>query len=149
IIAFEEPELFLHPQAQEAFYDDLVTVSERDQVLLATHSNYLVRLDQADSLHIVQRTSPTNPTTVRTADANWLEVGEERRAHEKRFKEIQLCNAEISKVFFADRVIITEGIEDVIYIVGTARDYARCIDRRVTVVEVGGIGSIPSLQRVL
>ena len=144
IIAFEEPELFLHPQAQEQFYDDLLTVSSRDQVLLATHSSYLIRLDQADGLHIVRRTKQNAPTELRTADPDWLETSDR-----DRLKEINLCSGEVSKVFFADRVVVTEGQEDVICIIGTARDHAECLDRRVTVVEVGGNLRIPALQRVL
>lgn len=144
MIAFEEPELFLHPQAQEQFYDDLLTVSERDQVLLATHSSFLIRLEHADGLHIVRRTTYNAPTEFRTADPDWLSADDRQR-----LKEINLCSADVSKVFFADRVVVTEGQEDVIYIHGTARDHAKCMDRRVTVVEVGGKERIPALQRVL
>lgn len=144
IIAFEEPELFLHPQAQEQFHDDLITVSQTDQVLLATHSNYLVRLEQADVLHIVRRESPTAPTTFTTADQNWLTADDRQR-----LKEIDLCSGDVSKVFFADRVVVTEGQADVIYIVGTARDHADCLNRQVTVVESGGKERIPSMQKVL
>ncbi len=144
IIAFEEPELFLHPQAQEAFYDDLVTVAKRDQVLLATHSSHLVRLEDADSLHIIRRESSASPTKFQTAAPDWLDTNDR-----ERLKDIGLCSGEISKIFFADRVVVTEGQEDVIYILGTARDHASCLDRRVTVVQVGGKHNIPRLQRVL
>jgi putative ATP-dependent endonuclease of OLD family len=144
IIAFEEPELFLHPQAQEQFYDDLLTVSRQDQVLLATHSSFLVRLEQAEGLHIVWRPSPNAPTDVRTAAREWLDADDRQR-----LKEINLCSAEVSKVFFADRVVVTEGQEDVIYIIGTAAEHAHCLDRRVTVVAVNGKERIPALQKVL
>ncbi|MCH7885127.1 MAG: AAA family ATPase, partial [Planctomycetes bacterium] len=144
IIAFEEPELFLHPQAQEQFFDDLVTVSAGDQVLLSTHSSFLVRLERAGGLHIVRRSTQNAPTEFKTADLAWVDADERQR-----LKEINLCSGDVSKVFFADRVVITEGQEDVIYIVGTARDHADCLDRRVTVVEVGGKQRIPSLQKVL
>jgi len=144
IIGFEEPELFLHPQAQEQFYDDLLTVSSHDQVLLATHSSYLIRLEHADGVHIVRRTTPTAPTKFKTAAPDWLNADDRQR-----LKEINLCSGDVSKVFFGDRVVVTEGQEDVIYIIGTARDHADCLDRRVTVVEVGGNDRIPSLQKVL
>jgi len=145
IIAFEEPELFLHPQAQEQFFDDLVTVSAGDQVLLSTHSSFLVRLEHADGLHIVRRPTQNAPTEFKTADHAWIDASDRQR-----LKEINLCSGDVSKVFFADRVVITEGQEDVIYIVGTAAPHhADCLDRRVTVVEVGGKERIPSLQKVL
>jgi CRISPR-associated exonuclease Cas4 len=144
IIAFEEPELFLHPQAQEAFYDDLIAVSKVDQVLLATHSSYLIRLDMADGLHIIRRESSAHPTGVRTANSKWLEEDDKLR-----LKEMNLCSGETSKLFFADRVILTEGQEDLIYINGTARDHSKCLNRAVTVIEAGGKESIPTLQRVM
>ncbi len=144
IITFEEPELFLHPQAQEQFFDDLLTVSASDQVLLSTHSSFLVRLEHAGGLHIVGRSTQNSPTELKTGNLAWVDADERQR-----LKEIHLCSGDVSKVFFADRVVITEGQEDVIYIVGTARDHANCLDRRVTVVEVGGKERIPSLQKVL
>lgn len=144
IVAFEEPELFLHPQAQEQFYDDLLTVSETDQVFLSTHSSFLVRLEHAEGIHIVRRPSPTSPTKITSADADWLDAGDRQR-----LKEIELCSGEISKVFFADRVIVTEGPEDVIYLVGTAKHHADCMNRQVTVVQVGGKPRIPPMQKVL
>lgn len=144
IIAFEEPELFLHPQAQEQFFDDLVTVSAADQVLLSTPSSFLVRLEHAGGLHILRRSTQNAPTEFKTGDLAWVDAAERQR-----LKEINLCSGDVSKVFFADRVVITEGQEDVIYIVGTARDHADCLDRRVTVVEVGGKERIPCLQQVL
>lgn len=149
IIAFEEPELFLHPQAQESFYDDLLTVASRDQVVLATHSSYLIRLEQADGVHIVKRDGRSSPTRVTRPDRGWLKYGARRENQVKRLKEISLCSGDMSKVFFADRVIITEGQEDIIYIVGTAKEHATCLDRRVTVVEAGGKTGVPTLQRVL
>lgn len=144
IVAFEEPELFLHPQAQEQFYDDLLTVSATDQVVLSTHSVHLVRVDAIDGVHILRKASADAPTRI-------VGVGKDLLAPDEydRLKEVNLLNAEVSKVFFADKVIIVEGPEDAIYLLKTAADHARCLERRVTIVVTNAKGSIPTMQRVL
>ena len=45
ILAFEEPELYLHPQAQLAFYDDIKKLTSHDQIVVCTHSTHLVDVD--------------------------------------------------------------------------------------------------------
>ena len=143
IITFEEPELFLHPQAQDQFYDDLITVSETDQVLLATHSSHLIRLT-APMDCILSGAAEPSATSFTTADPDWIDAGDRQR-----LKEIALCSGDVSKVFFADRVVVTEGQEDVIYVLGTAAEHANCLNRQVTVVQAGGKERIPPLQKVL
>lgn len=143
IIIFEEPELFLHPQAQEQFFDDLVAVSERDQVFLATHSNHLIRLEYADSLYIARRSGLRDPTTLSGPTERWTTPDDIRK-----IKEIDEFNSEVAKMLFADRIVLTEGPEDVIYLLATARQCG-VFKRSVAVVSAGGIDSIPNLQRVL
>jgi hypothetical protein len=143
IIIFEEPELFLHPQAQEQFYDDLIAVSETDQVFLATHSNHLLRLEFADSLYIVRRSGLNEPSVISGPSDRWADNGERAIA-----KEIDFFNSEIAKMFFADHIIITEGPEDVVYITAAARQ-SGVFSRTVSVVPAGGIQGIPRLQRIL
>lgn len=144
VIIFEEPELFLHPQAQEAFYDDLMEVAQTDQVLLATHSSFLVRADQSDGLHVVRRSSMKDATRVVCAPSGWMDTGDAAA-----LKQVVLLASDMSKIFFADRVLITEGAEDVVYLVGTARDHAKCIDRRISVVPAGSNSAIPTIQKLL
>lgn len=145
VIIFEEPELFLHPQAQESFYDDLVDVSQADQVLLATHSNHLLRLEHADGLVILRRAANDKPTKAFIASVEWLDNEDERQ----RLKDIHLLNSDVAKMFFADKIILVEGVEEYIYIVGTAQSHASCFNRRIAVVQCGGKDNIPRLQRVL
>ncbi len=145
IIIFEEPELYLHPQAQEQFYDDLVDVSAHDQVILSTHSNHLVRIEHADGLVILRRQLPSSPTEAFCADAGWVR----NRPELDLLKDVQLLNSEIAKMFFADKIVLVEGPEDYVYIVGTAQKTLDCFDRRVAVVPAGNKQNIPRLQRVL
>ncbi len=145
IILFEEPELFLHPQAQESFYDDLLAISKTDQIVLSTHSNHLIRLDYAESINIIRRASSSAPSERFGASSAYKETDADDRA---RLKEIALMSGDMSRIFFADRVIVTEGPEDVIFIKAAA-EQGGFIDRAVTVVSAGSKDSIPTLQRVL
>jgi putative ATP-dependent endonuclease of OLD family len=55
ILAFEEPELYLHPQAQLAFYDDIKKLSEHDQVFICTHSTHLEPIRITLNCRYIQR----------------------------------------------------------------------------------------------
>ena len=41
----EEPELYLHPQAQRSLFDSLQELSAENQVLLCTHSSSFINID--------------------------------------------------------------------------------------------------------
>jgi predicted ATP-dependent endonuclease of OLD family len=66
----------------------------------------------------------------------------------KRLSLAKLFDANVNKMFFADKIVLVEGDEDVIALTQTAKDCG-CFSHRVTVVNAGGKGNIPSLQRVL
>jgi len=61
----EEPELYLHPQAQRALLDSLVTLSEsKNQVLLTTHASALVDIGRYKSICIVKKDDELTGTKV-------------------------------------------------------------------------------------
>jgi len=145
ILAFEEPELYLHPQAQLAFYDDIKKLSSHDQILVSTHSTHLVDVEDFEGIKILRRESLNAPTSL-------CECTEDLFGDltlKKRLALAKLFDANINKMFFADKIIIVEGDEDVIAIMQTAKDYSNCFTHRVTIVNAGGKGRITSLQRIL
>jgi len=145
ILAFEEPELYLHPQAQLAFYDDIRKLSEHDQVLLCTHSTHLVDVQDFEGVKILTRNSLNSATRICecTKDIfNDLPL-------KKQLALAKLFDANVNKMFFADKIILVEGHEDVIAMTEVAKKHANCFSHRVTIVNAGGKGSIPHLQRVL
>ena len=145
ILAFEEPELFLHPQAQLAFYDDLRTLSKRDQIFLCTHSTHLVSVEDYESVKVLVRQTNGSPTLAKECECSLFGDAPLK----KKLAVLKLFDANTNKLFFADKLILVEGDEDVIAIVRTAKEYAKCFDHRVTVVKAGGKEGIPNLQRVL
>jgi len=145
ILAFEEPELYLHPQAQLAFYDDIKKLSGHDQVLLCTHSTHLVDIEDFEGIKILRRSSLTT-ATVKCECSSDLFDDLSLKSHLALAK---LFDANVNKAFFADKIVIVEGDEDVIAITKTARDHVHCFTYRVTIINAGGKDNIPHLQRVL
>jgi len=145
ILAFEEPELYLHPQAQLAFYEDIKKLSSRDQLFLCTHSTHLVDIEDFEEIKILRRESLTAPTKI----SECMEDIFGDLTLKKRLSLAKLFDANVNKIFFADKIIIVEGTEDLVAITEVAREHARCFTHRVTIVSAGGKEQIPSLQRVL
>lgn len=53
---FEEPELYLHPQAQRALFDSFINLSESgNQVILCTHSSGLIDVERYKSIYIATK----------------------------------------------------------------------------------------------
>ena len=53
---FEEPELYLHPQAQRSLFDSFVELSTSgNQVILCTHSSNLISIDKYKSIYIIKK----------------------------------------------------------------------------------------------
>jgi putative ATP-dependent endonuclease of OLD family len=58
----DEPETFLHPQAQNRLLDSLEKISSQSQVFIVTHSPYLLKKYKKDthSLNVFSKNSPFN-----------------------------------------------------------------------------------------
>lgn len=65
LVCIEEPENYVHPRLLELIVDLIKTASERTQVLVTTHSPYLVDLLQPEDLFIVEKEEAK--TTIRKA----------------------------------------------------------------------------------
>jgi len=145
ILAFEEPELYLHPQAQLAFYEDIRRLSAHDQIFLCTHSTHLVDIEDFEGIKILRRESLSDPTKAfECTEDIFGDMG-----LKKRLALAKLFDANVNKIFFADKIVIVEGDEDIVAITHTAREHGDCFTHRVTIVNAGGKPRIPCLQRVL
>ncbi|QOY55709.1 AAA family ATPase [Candidatus Sulfurimonas marisnigri] len=101
---FEEPELYLHPQAQRALLDTLINLSNDSQVILCTHSSSLISLDNYKSIAIVRKDATTNETSI-TQYQDEIFVGDEK----KNFNLLSWVNPDRAELFFAKKVILVEG----------------------------------------
>ena len=120
---FEEPELFLHPQAQKELFASLVNLSnDESQVVLCTHSSSFLDLTFHKSICIVKKES--------------IEIGT---------KVLQFTNDifdERSELFFAKKVILVEGQTDKTVIPMLAKDLD-IFRYDFTIIDCGSKDSIP------
>ncbi|NLC92132.1 MAG: AAA family ATPase, partial [Treponema sp.] len=106
---FEEPELFLHPQAQKELFSSLVALSkEESQIVLCTHSSSFLGLEYHKSICIVKKDSVTEGTKILQCTADLFTDLEEK----KRFNLSYWINPDRSELFFAKKVILLEGQTD-------------------------------------
>lgn len=106
---FEEPELFLHPQAQKELFSSLVALSKEDsQIVLCTHSSSFLGLEYHKSICIVKKDSVTEGTKILQCTTDLFTDFEEK----KRFNLSYWINPDRSELFFAKKVILLEGQTD-------------------------------------
>jgi hypothetical protein len=104
----EEPELYLHPQAQRALFDSLAALSEsRNQVILCTHASALVDVERYKSICIVKKDSEQAGTEVCQCTED-IFTGNSK----KDFNLSYWINPDRSELFFAKRVLLVEGPTD-------------------------------------
>jgi putative ATP-dependent endonuclease of the OLD family len=99
LLAIEEPELFLHPQARRVIsnrLDDFLE-GDRNQVIITTHSNEFINTAH-EQLNIVVVRKEDSLGTIATY-ADFLK---------SKDKQI-LLRSQNSEMFFADKVILVEG----------------------------------------
>lgn len=101
---FEEPELYLHPQAQRSLLDSLIRLSSESQVVLCTHSSSLISLKNYKSISIVRKNLETKATEI-TYCHEELFIGNDKQ----NFNLLSWINPDRAELFFAKKVILLEG----------------------------------------
>lgn len=104
----EEPELFLHPQAQRAVFESLQALSATSQVIMCTHSSAFLSLDWYQSICRVCKRTPDAGTDVYQCTVNLFNNADDK----KRFNMVYWINPDRSELFFARKVILLEGQTD-------------------------------------
>jgi len=101
----EEPELYLHPQAQRELFASLVFLSEsKNQVVMCTHASALIDVERYKSICIVKKDSDEVGTKVCQCTDD-IFTGEKV----KNFNLSYWINPDRSELFFAKRVLLVEG----------------------------------------
>lgn len=104
----EEPELYLHPQAQRALFESLVALSEsKNQVVLCTHASALIDVERYKSICIVKKDSDAIGTQICQCTDD-IFTGDKK----KDFNLSYWINPDRSELFFAKRVLLVEGPTD-------------------------------------
>ena len=117
IIGFEEPELYLHPNAANSMRDTIYNLATgKTQIVSTTHSPYMIDLSQRprqilDSFNTVDREYASVYCFNHSKTFNTLQENDRTRV-----KMIQKIDDYVARVFFAKKVIVIEGdTEDVVF----------------------------------
>jgi putative ATP-dependent endonuclease of the OLD family len=140
LLLFEEPELFLHPEAQRVLFDALGVFSNKNQVLITTHSPLFL---SPKSLATFVRLSKNKNEGKEKPFTKALHVD---LTHVKPKDEFQIiCFENNSAAFFAKKIVLVEGDSDYIvfpHIAETLNPAWNHRARSVAFVRVGGKGGI-------
>lgn len=135
----EEPELYLHPQAQRALFDSLISLAEGGaQVSLCTHSSALIDLKRYKSICIVRKDAPSSGTTVCQCTED-IFAGNSK----KDFNLSYWINPDRSELFFAHKVILVEGATEKTVIPYLAQKL-NCFKHEYSVIDCGSKNNIPA-----
>jgi CRISPR-associated exonuclease Cas4 len=141
---FEEPELYLHPQAQRALFESLVDLSEGDsQVFLCTHSSGLIDVERYKSIYIVSKGDESEGTKAQYC-ADDLFIGDAKRD----FNLSYWINPDRAELFFAAKVLLVEGATDKTVIPLLAKQLGVFL-YEYTLVDCGTKNNIPYYVRLL
>lgn len=152
LVAFEEPEIYLHPSAANLLRDTIYALGATDQIVCNTHSPWMIDLTQ-EPLSLTKMVSKAD-NTISCINYGLTSSFAKLPADDKlRVKMLQLFDDEISRVFFADRVIIVEGDTELLAIKNTLKIIPEPLRKEILfksqVIRARGKASIISLVKHL
>lgn len=141
---FEEPELYLHPQAQRALFNSFVHLSEAgSQVILCTHSSNLISMDKYKSIYIVKKESEQTGSKVTQCKEDLFDGSQKNEWNLSYW-----INPDRGELFFAEKVILVEGQTDKVIIPALA-DKLGIFKYGYTIIDCGSKQNIPLYIRLL
>ena len=147
-VLIEEPEMYLHPQAQRFFHRLLMDMVDEGQcqVIYTTHSPIFADMTRFESIRLLRR--PTGGSS----QAEWVKSKKDQTYLQNqvdRQKLGQFMDSTTSEALFARRVLLVEGYGDRLAIQLVARRLGIDLDAEgLSVVACGGKGAIPFYARM-
>ncbi|MEK6676509.1 MAG: ATP-dependent endonuclease [Planctomycetota bacterium] len=166
ILAVEEPELYMHPQAQRTIRRVFRKISEtNDQVLFSTHSSLLVDVayfDEIIRMETACQTTGSKRVTECTAwqltmtkliqdiEARTPSVKDKVTTESMRDLYSHAYNPRRNEGFFASKIILVEGLTEEYSLPIYADSLPNCAfdPQGISVVECGGKGVMDRLFRI-
>lgn len=140
LMLFEEPELFLHPDAQKILFEALGIFAEKHHVVVTTHSPlFLGPAATATFVRLSKKSEDgiSKPyTRAANVDLNGIDAKDEFQI---------ICFENNTAAFFSRCVVLVEGDSDYIvfpHIARTLNPDWNCRSKSVSFIRVGGKGSI-------
>ena len=146
-VVIEEPEMYLHPQAQRYFYRLLAELAERGdaQVIYSTHSPIFADATRFESIRLVRR-EPGESTSVSFVSSP--EDQEYLNGRRKGLKLLTSFDPTRGEMLFARRVLLVEGPGDQVAARYVATEIGLDLDAEdLAVVACGAKSAIPFFAR--
>lgn len=144
ILAIEEPEMYLYPQAQRALYSNLIELTypkerEGNQVFYTTHNPNFVDAQRANEIEMLFKDDNEGTYCLEKSDLiarSFLQ--------ESRFKIFTHFNTERNELFFAKKVLLVEGDADKILFTTLCEEKWHIdLDKGgIAIIECGGKGGV-------
>jgi predicted ATP-dependent endonuclease of OLD family len=137
LLCIEEPELYLHPHARRVVSRRLNEfIADRNQVILTTHSAEFLGTD-GEEVHVLSvKHDPENGTRCIDVDL-------------KEFAEVIISDS-ANEIFFADSVIVCEGLDDyIVRAIGQSLHPGKLDERNISIISVGGKDSVSKIVRLI
>jgi putative ATP-dependent endonuclease of OLD family len=124
LLGCEEPELYQHPPQARHLFQVFQTLSASNaQVIVSTHSPLFVSGQMFEDVRLVQKEPLTKASRVTSVTFDQIAAMIAAATDEKvikpqgmRAKLQQALQANLNEMFFTQRLILVEGLEDVAYI---------------------------------
>jgi len=158
----DEPELFLHPQAQKNFYNLLKKITDENniQIFYTTHSPYLLKLYSFDEIHLVRKVKERG-TFLKKASINDfindLKIRHSRDADPTSIRLVyknafeQTADSLSSlEAFFSRKIILVEGESEALvlpYLFDKIDDFDY-VHENITIVKCGSKNEIDRFFRL-
>jgi predicted ATP-dependent endonuclease of OLD family len=139
LFLFEEPELYLHPRAQNILYDALSMISTKHQVIVTTHSPLFFSSDNTTTFVKIAKKHPSSfPKPIGVSfPVDLSDIGEKDK--------FQLISFETSNLgFFSRTIALVEGDSELIVLPHLAKLFNEKWDFRTSstsLVKINGKGS--------
>ncbi|MFQ5804029.1 MAG: ATP-dependent endonuclease [Candidatus Methylomirabilales bacterium] len=140
-IVIEEPEMYLHPQAQRYFYRLLCEMTDKGQcqVIYSTHSPIFADVNRFEALRVVRKEPGKSTSVAYVRQENQGELNKARDA----FKLGGRFDPARNEVLFARRALLVEGYGDRVAALLIAEKFGLDVDAEaLAVVECGGKAGI-------
>ncbi len=143
IVFFEEPELYLHPQAEKELYNAFIQLSNLGaQLYISTHSSNFISLKHYKSICIMRKYKDFGSKAFQFKGK--LFSGDEV----KYFNMNYWINPDRSELFFAKKVILVEGQTDKI-VLGYLAKKLGIYKYNYSILECGSKSIIPQFIKLL
>lgn len=145
-ILIEEPEAHLHPQMQQVFIKEIIKLVNNSgiavQLIISSHSSHIITeagIDLEKGFDRIRYFS-NYKEKIEVNDFNTFKIETDKNAEKETFRFLkQYLNIHKCDIFFADKVIMVEGVTEKMLLPIMINKVAKSLNNEyISVLEVGG-----------